>query len=209
VSLETRLEKGLAKLEISDPPGLRDNLLAYIRLLDKWNRTYNLSAVRDPDKMVTHHLLDSLAVLPWLRGQRLIDVGSGAGLPGIPLAIARPDMRVTLLDSNQKKTAFMEQVALELKLSNVEVVNRRAEDYRPPQPFDIVITRALSDLDGFVSLTRHLGSANIRWLAMKGVYPYEEFAQLSSATKVVEVATLAVPDMDADRCLVIMEPGDA
>jgi 16S rRNA (guanine527-N7)-methyltransferase len=209
VSAETLLADGLAALQLSGMAGLRDRLLAYLRLLEKWNRTYNLSAVREPEKMVTQHLLDSLSVLPHLHGTRLIDVGAGAGLPGIPLALARNDLQVALLDANQKKAAFMTQTLAELRLDNAAVVNRRIEDYRPGQPFDTVITRAFSDLQSFFGSTRHLGSRGTRWLAMKGVHPDEELAQLGRAARVIEVARIAVPGMDAERCLVILEAADA
>jgi 16S rRNA (guanine527-N7)-methyltransferase len=209
VSAETLLADGLAALQLSGMAGLRDRLLAYLRLLEKWNRTYNLSAVREPEKMVTQHLLDSLSVLPHLHGTRLIDVGAGAGLPGIPLALARNDLQVALLDANQKKAAFMTQTLAELRLDNAAVVNRRIEDYRPGQPFDTVITRAFSDLQSFFGSTCHLGSRGTRWLAMKGVHPDEELAQLGRAARVIEVARIAVPGMDAERCLVIMEATDA
>lgn len=208
MSAETVLAGGLSALQLSGTPGLRDMLLAYVGLLDKWNRTYNLSAVREPEMMVTRHLLDSLSILRHLHGKRLIDVGAGAGLPGIPLALARADLRVTLLDANQKKAAFMTQALAELRLDNAEVVNRRVEDYRPEQPFDTVITRAFSDLPTFFGSTRHLGSRGTRWLAMKGVHPDEELIQLGGAARVIEVARIAVPGMEAERCLVILEAAD-
>jgi 16S rRNA (guanine527-N7)-methyltransferase len=209
VSAETVLAEGLSALQLGGTPSLRDRLLAYVGLLEKWNRIYNLSAVREPAKMVTQHLLDSLSILPHLHGKRLIDVGAGAGLPGIPLALARADLQVTLLDANQKKAAFMTQALAELRLDNAEVVNRRVEDYRPEQPLDTVITRAFSDLQTFFGSTRHLGSQGTRWLAMKGVHPDEELAQLGGAARVIEVARIAVPGMEAERCLVIMEAADA
>src|SRR5450755_4843908 len=149
------LVEGLSSLELDTNAGARDKLSHYVALLDKWNRKQNLTAIRDPEQMVTHHLLDSLAVLAHLPGQerlRVLDMGSGGGLPGIPLAIAKQDWRVVLLDSNHKKAAFLRQAAIELKLANVEVCAVRVQDYEPHVLFDIVISRAFSDLATFATL---------------------------------------------------------
>ncbi|MGH8800063.1 MAG: 16S rRNA (guanine(527)-N(7))-methyltransferase RsmG [Casimicrobiaceae bacterium] len=183
-------------------------LLAYVALLDKWNRTHNLTAIRDPERMITHHLLDSLAVLPHLAtrsGLRLIDIGSGGGLPGIPLAIVRPDWRVALLDSNFKKAAFLRQAVIELPLPNAEVVAARAEHYAPQAAFDVVISRAFSDLAVFADAGRSLVAPGGRLVAMKGVYPHEELAQLPGGVGVMGTPSLHVPGLEADRHLVIME----
>src|SRR5690606_16493154 len=147
----------------------------------KWNRVHNLTSVRSLEAMLTRHVLDSLAVLPYISGPRIADVGSGAGLPGIPLALARSDWHVTLIESNHKKAAFLEQARIELKLKNVEVVIKRVENFHPKQEFDIVISRAFSDLTDFVRLAAHLGlqgSGGGMLVAMKGIYPHEELAQL-------------------------------
>ena len=191
----------------------RDKLRAYLDLLAKWNRTYNLTAIREPEKMVTHHVLDSLAVLPHLealnrsKSPSLLDVGSGAGLPAVPLAIARPAWRVVALDSSHKKGAFVQQVASELSLANVESVVARVEDYRPAAPFAVVISRAFSDLATFAeSSARHLAPGG-RLVAMKGVRPDEEIAQLPPMFRVVAIEALAVPGIDAARHLVVMERG--
>ncbi len=179
-------------------------LLDYLALIGKWNRTYNLTAIHEPERMLTHHLLDSLSILAQVGPGPLLDVGSGAGLPGIPLAIARPDLKVTLLDASQKRCGFMQQAAIELQLKNVSVVHARAEDFRPEAPFPQVVSRAFSDLSDFVKATRHLLAENGEWLAMKGLYPDEEIALLKGA-RVRSHTRLHVPGLDAERHLIFME----
>ena len=179
-------------------------LLKYLALLDKWNRTYNLTAIHEPERMLTHHILDSLAVLPHVGDGPLLDVGSGGGLPGIPMAIARPDLAVTLMDASQKKCGFMQQAAIELGLGLVKVVHGRVEDFRAPEGFPQIVSRAFSELQTFVSLTRHLLVQGGEWLAMKGVYPNEEIALLKGA-RVKQALPLHVPGLEADRHLIIME----
>src|SRR5512135_1267886 len=149
MSVQQQLAAGVAALGLALPEGAEARLLAYLALLDKWNRVYNLTAVRDAGRMVSHHLLDSLAAVPFFVGETALDVGSGGGLPGIPLAIARPGLRVTLIDSIAKKTAFLLQVKAELGLSNLDVVTGRVEDYRPVARFDVITSRAFSDLKEF------------------------------------------------------------
>jgi 16S rRNA (guanine527-N7)-methyltransferase len=188
------LERGLAQLPLELPNDAREQLMQYVGLLVKWNRTYNLTAVRDPLEMVSHHLLDSLAVLPHLpmrEGDALADVGSGAGLPGIPLAIARPQWCVTLNDANQKKAAFLRQAAIELKLPNVCVHEGRVEAWRPAMRFQVVISRAFADLAEFIGKCRHLGGM---LAAMKGAAPDAPGC---------EVISLRVPLLDAQRHLVL------
>jgi len=214
VSAATGLDEGLRQLRqagVSLPPGARDKIARYLDLLAEWNRTYNLTAIREPARMVTHHVLDALAVLPHLPdesahpGLRLLDVGSGGGVPAIPLAIARPTWRVVALDSSHKKGAFLQQAVIELPLANVEAVIARVEDYAPPALFDVVISRAFSDLATFVeSSARHLADGG-RLVAMKGVYPDEEVAQLPPAFRVVAAPALKVPGLDAERHLIVME----
>ena len=201
---KTTLDAGLAALGLDLPATARQTLLDYVALIAKWNQVHNLTAIREPVKMVTHHLLDSLALLQVIDGpaRRLIDVGTGAGLPGIPLAIARPEWSVTLLDSNHKKGVFLQQAVSELRLSNVKVVVDRVEAFRPEQGFDCVVSRAFSDLPEFAELSRHLRSEGGALLAMKGVYPYEEVLQLSPDICTVEVIRLQVPGVDAERHLV-------
>ena len=178
----------------------------YLDLLSKWNAHYNLTAVRDRDEMLTHHLLDSLAMLPLIQAEDLLDVGSGAGLPGIPLAVVRPQMRVTLLDSNHKKAAFLRQAVIELKLDNVTVVCARVEDFAAPAGFDAIISRAFSDLAQFTRSSRHLLRPDGQWLAMKGLYPHEELDQLPAGVRVVVVESLCVPGLDAARHAVLLKP---
>ena len=205
-----RLADGIATLGLAALVGAdaQARLLAYLALLDKWNRTHNLTAIREPERMITHHLLDSLAVLPHLPsrpGLRLIDIGSGGGLPGIPLAIVRPDWRLTLLDSNFKKATFLRQAAIELPLPNVEVVAERVEECARSAEFDIAISRAFSDLAVFAGAGGMLLAPGGRLVAMKGVYPHEEIAQLPAGIGVTSTPSLKIPGVEGDRHLVIME----
>ncbi len=206
MSIEQQLKAGIAALGLALPDGAEAKLLAYLALLDKWNRVYNLTAVRDAGRMVSHHLLDSLAAVPCFVGKTVLDVGSGGGLPGIPLAIARPELQVTLIDSIAKKTAFLLQAKAELGLANLTVVTSRVEDFRPETGFDVVTSRAFSDLREFVTLTRHLLKPGGRWLAMKGVYPHEEIAALPGDVIVSADHALVVPGLDASRHLIVLEP---
>jgi 16S rRNA (guanine527-N7)-methyltransferase len=206
------LDDGLAALAaagVALPQEARGRLDAYLALLAKWNRTYNLTAIREPEQMITHHVLDALAVLPRLpAGERLrvLDVGSGGGVPGLPLAIARPQWTIVLIDSNHKKGAFLQQAAIELGLANVEVITARVEDYESPAPFDVVISRAFSDLATFAqSSARHLTSDG-RLYAMKGVYPDEEIAHLPPDIQMIAAPALRVPGLDAQRHLVVLAP---
>lgn len=176
----------------------------YLDLLEKWNRVYNLTAIRERERMVTHHLLDSLAVLPHLRGSRVLDVGSGAGLPGIPIAVASPALQVTLLESNHKKSAFLTQAVAELQLGNVQVVMERVESWRPEARFDTIVSRAFAELGEFVSLAGRLLAPQGVLVAMKGVHPFEEIERLPTAFRVQEVVRLRVPGLDAERHLVLM-----
>lgn len=202
MSLRTTLDQGLLELGLALPEEKRQQLLDYVALLNKWNKVHNLTAVRDPEEMVTLHLLDSLALLPHVQAKRLLDVGSGAGLPGIPLAICLPALHVTVMDSNQKKASFMRQAKAELRLDNLEVVCGRVEDYQPEAPFDVITSRAFSELALFVKLTRHLGIEGGQWLAMKGVYPQEELDKLDLVPS--QVLPLKVPGLQAQRHLVFL-----
>jgi 16S rRNA (guanine527-N7)-methyltransferase len=206
MTVEQQLTAGIAALGLALPDGAEAKLLAYLALLDKWNRVYNLTAVRDAERMVSHHLLDSLAVAPFFQGKTALDVGSGGGLPGIPLAIVRPELQVTLIDSIAKKTAFLLQAKAELGLGNLSVVTGRVEDYRPEVRFDVITSRAFSDLKEFVKLTRHLLKPGGRWLAMKGLYPHEEIAVLPAGVKVSADHKLVVPGLEANRHLIVLEP---
>jgi len=203
------LAQGITALGLALDATQRAKLTGYLALLSKWNKTYNLTAIREPQRMVTHHLLDSLAVVPHLpatSGLRILDVGSGGGVPGIPLAIARPDAHVVMIDSNHKKAAFLMQAAIELKLPNSESHAVRVEDFVPALPFDIVISRAFSELGAFAAVAaRHLASHG-QMFAMKGVHPDEELATLPPHYTVLAKPSLAVPGLDAARHLVIMQP---
>lgn len=204
MSLADRLRAGLAAMRIDLDASVQARLLAYLDLLAKWNKTYNLTAIHEPERMLTHHLLDSLAVLPHAQAERLLDVGSGAGLPGIPLALARPAMRVTLIDASHKKAAFMQQAIIELGLKNAEALHGRVEDLRPAAPYGQIVSRAFSDLSEFVRLTGPLLAPGGEWLAMKGLYPNEELAQLKGARLKAD-HRLHVPELDADRHLIVLE----
>ena len=199
------LERGVKALGLPLAPEAQAKLVDYLALIDKWNRVYNLTAVREPEQMIAHHLLDSLAVAPHLTGTSLADVGSGAGLPGIPLALARPQLAVTLIESSHKKAAFLKQAAIELGLGNVEVVNSRVEACDAARRFDVVISRAFSDLPEFVALAGRLCAEGGVLAAMKGVHPYEELAQLPAPYRVRTVVPLTVPGLDAERHLVLIE----
>ena len=194
------LDRGLGELALDLPAGARERLLDYMALLSKWNRTYNLTAIRDPLSMVAHHLLDSLAVVPHLplaAGRaRLADAGSGGGLPGIPLAIARPDWHVVLAEANQKKAAFLRQAAIELGLGNAEVHEGRVEAWRPQPLFDAVISRAFAALDDFMAACRHLLAPTGVFAAMTGAAP----AMPDTRCKLI---ALRVPLLDAQRHLVL------
>lgn len=202
MSLREKLEAGLQQLGIELSPEVVDKLLAYLALLVKWNKVHNLTAVRDPEDMVTLHLLDSLTVLPHVPSGRLLDVGSGAGLPGIVLAICRPDLNVTTIDAVQKKASFMRQAKAELQINNLQVVAGRVEQLKPEQPFDTVISRAFSEIALFIKLTRHLIAEHGMWLAMKGQNPQEELEAVT--IKPARIEELKVPGLDARRHLVFL-----
>jgi len=203
--LGERLEQGLAELGLALGREAGTQLLEYLALLEKWNQVYNLTAIRDAVKMVSGHLLDCLAVVPYLSGARVLDAGSGAGFPGIPLAVAKPDIQVALLDSNHKKTAFLRQAVAELGLKNASVVCERVESWRPAEKFDCIISRALAEIAEFVSLSAHLLAPGGVLAAMKGVHPYEEIGRLPRDFRVTHVHRLAVPGLGAERHLVLIE----
>lgn len=199
--LRNQLVAGIAKLELSLDDSIIERLLEYIKLFDKWNKTYNLSAVRNIDAMVSRHLLDSLAILPYIEGQRLIDVGTGGGLPGIPMAICHPDKDIHLLDSNGKKTRFLFQVKTLLQLDNVEVHNCRVESYQPEVLFDGVMSRAFASLEDMTSGCRHLLKENGRFWAMKGIYPTDELKPLEKHYIVANSHALTIPGEEGERHL--------
>ncbi|MBL8527174.1 MAG: 16S rRNA (guanine(527)-N(7))-methyltransferase RsmG [Burkholderiales bacterium] len=200
-----QLERSLLELDISLPTAVAGRLIAYLELIGKWNRVYNLTAIREADKALTHHVLDCLAVLPHLVGGRTADVGSGAGLPGIPLALARPDWRVTLIESNHKKSTFLAQAIAELAIANAVVTGERVEAVEPAGGFDLVISRAFSDLPEFARLAGRLVAPAGTLAAMKGLYPDEELALLPPEWRVESVMPLTVPGIQAARHLVLMK----
>lgn len=199
------LAAGLAKLGLNLPDDAQQKLLAFRDLLLKWNKTYNLTALRDPAQAISHHLLDSLAILPHVGDGNLLDVGSGGGLPGIPLAIARPDLSVSMVDTVQKKTTFLQQAVIELALRNVTVHHARVEEMQGQ--YAQISARAFAEIGLFISLTRHLLAPNGRWLAMKGVRPDDELKALPTDITVEAIIPLSVPGLDAERHLIILKAG--
>jgi 16S rRNA (guanine527-N7)-methyltransferase len=199
------LAAGLTALGLDLPAAAQGRLLGFRDLLLKWNKTYNLTALRDPQQAISHHLLDSLVILPWVGAGPLLDVGSGGGLPGIPLAIARPDLAVCMVDTVQKKTTFLQQAVIELRLRNVTVHHARVEEM--VGQFAQITSRAFAELTSFVSLTRHLLAPDGRWLAMKGVRPDDEIAALPASIVVDAIIPLTVPGLDAERHLIILKAG--
>lgn len=182
-----------------------EKLIAYLELLRKWNRVYNLTAIRDLEESVLLHILDSLSIQPYLQGNRLIDVGTGAGLPGIPLALTCPDKQFFLLDSNSKKTRFLSQAMYELQLKNIEVVHARCEDFNESTKFDSILSRAFASIQVMLESTQHLLAERGQFLAMKGVYPQAEINAISPEFKVIAVHKLSIIGLDAERHLVCVE----
>ena len=205
MNLDAALAAGVLELGLVLQAFQRKQLLTYIELLTKWNKHYNLTAIRDPHEMLGQHVLDSLAILPHLSGRQFLDVGSGAGLPGIPMAVARPECEVTLLDSNQKKTAFLQHVAIELELGNATVRSTRVETWRPNQHFDTISSRAFSELAEFVRQSQHLLAKEGVLAAMKGAYPHAEIERLPEGFRIRAVKRLVVPGVAGERHLVLVE----
>lgn len=203
-TLTDQLAEGLKQLDIT--LAHPQKLLAYIDLISKWNRAYNLTSVRKPEAMLVRHIFDSLAIAPFVVGEHIIDVGSGAGLPGIPLALVLPHKQFTLVDANSKKTRFLSQVKFELNLANVQVIHARIEELRPNKPCDTVVSRAFASLDKMVEQTKHLLPEHGNILAMKGFFPVAELAELSVEA---EVHTLSVPGLAEQRHLVVCQPNRA
>ena len=202
-ALKEILSNGLRQLNLAQPldDKQQNTLIKYIELLNKWNKTYNLTAVRKPEQMVTRHLLDSLTICPYLRGKHILDVGTGAGLPGIPLAIVFPEKQFTLLDSNNKKTRFVVQAVSELELPNVDVVQSRVEEYEAETLFDTITSRAYSTIGEMVQQTSHLLAADGVFLAMKGAQPIAEIEELSSTYHVEKSHIIKVPGLEEERHL--------
>ena len=195
----TILSSGLSQLQLTVSPEAQDKLIAYLHLLQKWNHAYNLTAITDFDKMITYHLLDSLSIAPFVTGSNIVDVGSGAGLPGIPLAIYFPDKQFTLMDSIGKKTRFTAQVARELQLKNVQVVQTRAEEYQSKNAFDTMTARAVASIDDLVTISRELLQENGKLLMMKSDVAAEELEKYS-----LRCEKLSVPGIDGERCIIIL-----
>jgi 16S rRNA (guanine527-N7)-methyltransferase len=204
MNLADELANGSAQLGLELSAEQRQKLLDYVALLQKWNKVYNLTAIRDAGQIVSHHILDSLAVLPHLWPGQWLDVGCGAGLPGLVLAIARPDWAFTLLDSNSKKTSFVQQATIELGLHNVSVRCARVEDMPANEKYDGIISRAFAETADFVALTRHLLADKGRWAAMKGA-PEQELQHLPGDVVVERIIPLCVSGLDAARCLVLLK----
>jgi 16S rRNA (guanine527-N7)-methyltransferase len=192
------LTSGLQQLNVTIAADQQEKLIAYLQLLQKWNKTYNLTAITDFDKMISYHLLDSLSVSPYLTGKNIVDVGSGAGLPGIPLAIIFPEKQFTLMDSVGKKTRFISNAARELGLTNVNVVNGRAEEYQTPNCFDTMIARAVASVDVLIAISQHLLKKEGQLLMMKSDASHEKISQPH------QIIELTVPNVDAHRSLIIL-----
>lgn len=200
--IAAELERGLGRMGLD--AALASPLLAYLALLLRWNATYNLTAIRDPRQMVTRHLLDSLALAPHVASGSLADLGSGPGLPGIPLAIARPQAQVTLVESNGKKARFLREALRQLRLGNARVAESRAEALAEPGAYDCLTARALDTLAGIIAVGGHLLRPDGHLLAMKGAYPHEEIAALPHGWQVLEVRSLHVPGLAGERHLVVV-----
>ncbi len=199
------LERGVSELKLDLNEAQIAKLLDYLALLAKWNAVYNLTSVRDPMQMLTLHVLDSLAAVPAFAGAaNVLDVGAGGGLPGMVLAISRPDMNVSMIDTVHKKTAFLTQVKAELGLANVTVYTKRVEQLEVKQPFDVITSRAFADLSDFVNWSGHLLAEGGQFIALKGVAPPDERERLPEQWKVTELRALRVPGLDAERHLVFM-----
>lgn len=205
-ALSQVLKEGIAEMRLDVTPTQQDQLMDYLGLMFKWNSVYNLTSLRDPMQMVTHHLLDSLAAVPAFVGARnVLDVGSGGGLPGIVLAIVRPDMKVSMIDTVHKKTAFLIQVKAELGLANVTVYTMRVEQLDVSDKFDVITSRAFADLSDFVNWSSHLLAEDGRYIALKGVAPEEERQRVPAEWRVSKVEPLQVPRLGAERHLVFIE----
>lgn len=199
-----RLEEGARALGLSLDTEVRVRLMTYLEIMGRWNRVFNLTAIRDPEEMVTRHILDSLAVVPHLPAGTVLDVGSGAGLPGIPLALVFPERCVTLLDRSHKRIDFLTEVAARLALPNVALVCQRVEDHKPAAPYDVVIARAFASLHDIVTATDHLVAPHGVVVAMKGAFPTEELAAIAPPYRVAAVHALFVPGLAAKRHLVVL-----
>ena len=202
VKLNEILLQGCEKLALDITTEQADKLTGYVQRIDKWNKAYNLTSVRDPEQMMVKHILDSLAVTRFVSGKRVIDVGTGPGLPGMPLAIMLPDIEFTLLDSLGKRVRFMKQCAFELGLKNVTPVHSRVEEHEPAQPYDIVLSRAFASLKDMLHWCQHLVDSSGVFFALKGQFPQSEIDEVSDHFQIGSVEALSVPDLTGERHLV-------
>ena len=199
MELEQRLSQGLLQMGLEISSQVQSSLLDYLRMIQKWNRAYNLTAIRDPEQIVIKHLLDSLSIKPYINASPILDVGTGAGLPGIPLALCLPDKKFVLLDSNGKKTRFLTQVKIELGIENIDIIHSRVEDYQPAFSFGIITCRAFAALNTILDRTQHLLTSSTRILAMKG---REDMPELPTGYKLVHSYDLQVAWLDEERHLI-------
>jgi len=202
MTINNQIARGLEQLELSVTAEQMQQLVTVIEQLSKWNQAYNLTAIREPEQMVTLHLMDSLAILPWLKPGRLLDIGTGPGFPGVPLAILDNSRSFFLLDSNGKKTRFIRQLAHQLGLDHISVVDTRVEQWQPDQPFDVITSRAFASLKKMVDFSYHLLANGGVWQAMKGELPEHEIEQLPDTVVVDDIQSLVVPELSADRHLI-------
>lgn len=198
-----KLSTGIADLGLSVPQSIQNSMLSFLKFLQKWNKAYNLTAIDDLTAMVSVHLLDSLSIAPYLEGDHILDIGSGAGFPGIPLALAYPDKKFVLLDSVGKKTRFLLQAASTFKITNIEVVQARMEKFSSNHCFDVIICRAVGEMAGIVKKTKQVICPKGRWLMMKGEYPHKEMQALTNTAKAI---ALKVPGLKAQRHVIVIEP---
>ena len=202
MDLLQQLQKMLALTELEVTDYQQNQLVQLVELLNKWNKAYNLTSVRDPSQMLVKHIMDSIVVSPYLQGNRLIDVGTGPGLPGLPLAILNPDKQFVLLDSLGKRLSFIRQAVLALGLKNVEFIQSRVEEYQPEEKFDVVLSRAFASLQDMLFWCKHLPKETGHFLALKGQFPKQEIAQLDKTFEFIESISLHVPNLEGERCLV-------
>ena len=205
-SLLAQLQQGVEAMGLANSDLPLQAYVSYVELLVQWNSAYNLTAVRDPEKMIAYHVLDSLSILPFIRGDQCLDIGTGAGLPGIILALAKPDIHWVLLDGNNKKTRFVQQAVMTLNITNVEVVCSRIEKYEPEARFNTIVSRAFTSLDAFYECSHHLLALEGSLMAMKGPEPENEILDLSSEDIPTKIIPLSVPGVTGGRSLVEMVP---